>query len=236
MKESKDNSSENKNRMKEATADWLKNIDPGKVMNSAQQILNTAVNVLEEEIAAGILAAKKLEKKVIDVDEIRSNPEELMSRIRRDTHEAVDIFLDAVTTLTNHISNLSGSVKSEKSAPESDIKPPFTTNDSTISIIQNDGFAKIGDIVMLTIALNNDSKEAIKIVFQKPDLTGPKNQKILARNMSIHPSNLILEPDSNKEALLKIKIPKNCHAGTYSGLLCDTTNEHVRTVVNINVA
>jgi len=82
-------------------------IDPNKVIDDAQHLLKKAVNVLEEEIAAGILAAKKMEKKVIDVDEVRDeNPEDLMSRIRRDTHDAIDLLLDAFTALTRHFRTL----------------------------------------------------------------------------------------------------------------------------------
>ena len=39
--------------------DWFNTINPDKMINNAQRILSSAVNVLEEEIAAGILAAKK---------------------------------------------------------------------------------------------------------------------------------------------------------------------------------
>jgi small ligand-binding sensory domain FIST len=98
----------------EEAADWIKNMDTRKVINSAQQLLHTAVNVLEEEIAAGVLAAKKLEEKIIDVDALRGGPDDLMKSIRRNTHDAVDIFLDAVTLLTNHISTLTASVNTEK--------------------------------------------------------------------------------------------------------------------------
>src|SRR5688500_13110669 len=95
--------------------DWIKNVSPNKVINNAQRILTSAVDVLEEEIAAGILAAKKLEKKVINVDELRNAaPEELMSRIRRDAHDAVDLFLDAVTALSNQITSLTESANGAK--------------------------------------------------------------------------------------------------------------------------
>lgn len=65
----------------------LEGIKKDEILSSAQKVINSAVNVLEEEIAAGILAAKKIEKKVLDVDNIRSDPDDLMNRIRRDTHE-----------------------------------------------------------------------------------------------------------------------------------------------------
>src|SRR5690554_4229546 len=86
--------------------DILKGIKKDEMLSSAQKVINSAVNVLEEEIAAGILAAKKIEKRVLDVDDIRSNPDDLMNRIRRDTHEAVDLFLDALTAITKQVNKL----------------------------------------------------------------------------------------------------------------------------------
>jgi hypothetical protein len=43
---------------KKTNTDWMKSISPNKVIGDAQRILKTAVDVLEEEIAAGIVAAK----------------------------------------------------------------------------------------------------------------------------------------------------------------------------------
>src|SRR5690554_5345539 len=86
--------------------DILKGINKDEILSRAQKVINSAVNVLEEEIAAGILAAKKIEKKVIDVDDIRSDPDDLMNRIRRDTHEAVDLFLDALSAITKQVNTL----------------------------------------------------------------------------------------------------------------------------------
>ena len=117
MRASSASEPKSKSTKKETATDWIKNMSPNKVIGDAQRILKTAVDVLEEEIAAGILAAKKLEKKVINVDEVRStHPEELMSRIRRDVHDAVDIFLDAVTALTNHFSSLTETITKTKEA------------------------------------------------------------------------------------------------------------------------
>ena len=83
-------------------------------MSSAQRIVSSAVNVLEEEIAAGILAAKKLETKFINVEEVRNNQDELMNRIRRDTHEAVDLFLDAFATLAQQLNGITERAKTGK--------------------------------------------------------------------------------------------------------------------------
>lgn len=64
MKSSSGNGSKQKSTSKDSATDWIKNIYPNKVIGDAQRILKTAVDVLEEEIAAGIVAAKKLEKRL----------------------------------------------------------------------------------------------------------------------------------------------------------------------------
>ncbi len=126
--------------MKKTSRDFLQFMNPGKVAGDAQRMLKSAVDVLEEEIAAGILAAKNLEKKVINVDEVRSeNPEELMSRIRRDTHDAIDIILDAVTVIVNQFTNLSDSVLKTKSNGST------TKATDQIPVVKNEGVAKAGD-------------------------------------------------------------------------------------------
>lgn len=235
MKARPRNDSNDKNSQKES-ADWLNNLNPNKVISNAERILSSAVNVLEEEIAAGILAAKKLEKKVIDVDEIRgANPEELMSRIRRDTHDAIDIFLDAVTVLTNHISSISQSVANKKETP---VKETGAANKSAdhIPVVKNEGSAKIGEPVEISLLLSNDSKDQqMTITLHKPDLIGPIGNKIRARYISLEPQSLVLDPGAKKEVAIKVRIPLTCKPGIYSGLIQDENNTDTRFVLTIGV-
>src|ERR1700712_2742101 len=114
MAEKKQNNSSEKQQKGSTLSDSLFDmLNPDSVINNAQRVINSAVNVLEEEIAAGILAAKRIEKKVIDVDGLRSNTDDLVSRIRRDTHEALDIFLDAFAALSKQMGVLSGSIATQ---------------------------------------------------------------------------------------------------------------------------
>ena len=58
-------------------------------------VVQRAASILEEEIAAGIVAAKQVEKRFIKVSELRSGkPDEVTQRFRRDSHEPIDILLD----------------------------------------------------------------------------------------------------------------------------------------------
>ncbi|MEO6288474.1 MAG: hypothetical protein ABIO76_01060 [Ginsengibacter sp.] len=217
--------------MKETSKDWLQNMNPNKVIGDAQRILKSAVDVLEEEIAAGILAAKKLENKVINVDEIRQeNPEELMSRIRRDTHDAIDIILDAVTVIVNQFGTLTNTLTKVNQNGASIRK----TNH--IPVVKSEGVVKAGDNIEMPILLTNESKDK-EMIFElnKADLNGPGGNKILARNIKLVPRLAVLSPSEKKEVAIKIKIPKSCSAGTYSGLFQDIKNVNVFTVVTIDV-
>jgi hypothetical protein len=230
MSASTGNGSRNKRSKKESATGWIKNITPNKVIGDAQRILKTAVDVLEEEIAAGILAAKKLEKKVINVDEVRStNPEELMSRVRRDVHDAVDIFLDAVTALTNHFSNLTETITKTK---ETTTKKP----ENIVPVVKNDSAAKAGENIELSIMLTNDSADKqMQVELMKSDLINQKGNKIFSRYINIEPNSFMLAPLEKKEAMIKIKIPLTCKPGIYSGLFIDNQNPDLRTVVTIHV-
>ncbi len=91
-------------------------------------------------------------------------------------------------------------------------------------------------ILRFPMLLTNDSKdEQMTFELNKTDLTGPGGNKILARNINLVPRMVILEPSGQKEVAIKIKIPKSCGAGTYSGLFQDNKNLNLRTVVTIDV-
>ncbi|HET9397601.1 MAG TPA: hypothetical protein VFO45_02165 [Sphingomicrobium sp.] len=71
--------------------------DPAELANQATIFIRKAASVLEKEVAAGIVAAQSLEKRLVDVDGIRSrSPDELMQRFRRDAHDLVDVVIDLV--------------------------------------------------------------------------------------------------------------------------------------------
>lgn len=213
-------------------------LNPNNVLSNAQRVLSSAVNVLEEEIAAGILAAKKIEKKVIDVEEIRDNPEDLMNRIRRDTHEAVDLFMDAFTALSKQLGFLSDKITKEidpqkKEGPVAHEK----MRENKVTLIENDEPIKAGQTTVLHMSLTNDhATEPVKIQLQKSDLTGPVNQKINSRCIQLKPSSFVLKPGEEKEIAIQIKIPIHCKTGHYSTLIKDAGNPYIQSVLSIKVS
>lgn len=237
MERRKGSNENHKGGRKSTMADeFLGAIDKDNILSNAQDIISSAVNVLEEEIAAGILAAKKIEKEVVDVDEIRHDPDELMNRIRRDTHEAVDLFIDALTAITKHVTDLSTSLNNQNGAAKKN-KPATGQNRSEkIGFIESEKPLKPGESTsMMMILSDNSSEKPVEIKFQKTDFNGPNKQTIYARALKVKPSKITLSPGEEKEITVQVKLPKNALPGKYHALLTDANNHDFRLVIGIDV-
>tara|TARA_R110000772_G_scaffold47332_1_gene108197 strand:- start:417 stop:1124 length:708 start_codon:yes stop_codon:yes gene_type:complete len=213
--------------------DILSGIKNDEILSSAQKVVSSAVNILEEEIAAGILAAKKIEKKILDVDNIRSDPNDLMNRIRRDTHEAVDLFLDAITALTNQVNKLTDTTTNNGNAEKTSADP--IKRMPTLTQLETEQPLRPGQTETFRFTLYEDSKEETKIRFQKTSLFGPNGQTINASAIKISPLRLTLKPHQEREVKVALSLPQNVQPGAYNALITDTENALVKVVLNIVV-
>lgn len=218
------------------TEDLFDALNPNNMLNNAQRVLSSAVNVLEEEIAAGILAAKKIERKVLNVDDVRNSPENLLNRIRKDTHEVVDLFLDAAIALSSQLKVLSDNVTTQTENIKKNETSPEKKQRDAITVVQNDEPLKPGATAILYINLSDEDATApVKIQLQKNDLVGALKEKIAAGNITIKPSSVILKPGENKEVTITIKVPVKCKQGYYTALFTDIQNPLLKVIVSIEV-
>lgn len=212
-------------------------IDSDRVMNKAQSIVNSAVNVLEEEIAAGILAAKKIEKKLIDVDEIRSDPDALMNRIRRDSHEVLDLVIDGFASITKQMNEVVETLKNEKEN-QGNKKPKTPPKKSSLGVIvlEPENPMKPGESVTLKLSMYEDSASETKTIeLRKSDFIGSGNQKISLRSITIQPKKLQLKPKEEKDINITIKLPKNTISGDYNAFITCINNPQIRILIALKV-
>ena len=224
MAEKKQNQTGNNQQKNRKGTDKLFDMfNSNSILNNAQKVISSAVNILEEEIAAGIIAAKKIEKKIFNVDEIRDDSQNLLNRIRRDTHEALDIFLDALAALSKQIGILmdtATTVKENGTTPKPKATADEPKNSNPLQIIEHEEAVKPGRKIALPLLLSESSiTKPVKLEFQKSDFTGPGNQKILSRYIQINPSSIVLKPGEEKKVIVGVNIPKNCKPGHYNSLL-----------------
>lgn len=207
--------------------------DRDNIMSNAHRIVSSAVNVLEEEIAAGILAAKNLESKLINVEEIRSNQDELINRIRRDTHEALDLFLDAFAALTQQLNGIIEKSKPETVNNKNSEQKKSSSNSETIILETQESF-KIGETAKFELQFS-DEENSTRFHFIKSDFTASNNVKISSRNINITPVMFSLKAKQIAEVTIKIKIPKTAIPGFYHTLITDRYNPKIKIIVSLQV-
>lgn len=219
---------------KSVADDLFQMLNPNNMLNNAQRVMRSAVEVLEEEIAAGILAAKRIEKKVIDVEDIKSNPENLMNRIRRDTHEALDIFLDAFASLSKQVGILTDTVTKENTRAAAKTSPKEPTQ--PVQVIKPEGVFKAGQKIKIPFELFDDAiKEPLKISLNKTDFTSPSGQKIPARFISLKPASVVLKPGEQMEITMNVAVPKTAKKGMYHSLLTAVQAPEMMIVISLEI-
>ena len=222
------------NRSKHQRPSNNEKIKTDKVMGNAHKIVSSAINVLEEEIAAGILAAKKLEHQFINVEEVRDNQDQLMARIRRDTHEAVDIFLDAFAALTQQLNSVIDKSKTTSKEPIVKKRAATNTNSSQTIVLENDKILKPGESAVFQIILSDDEKNT-KIALIKSDFTSNDNYKISQRNISIKPSTLFLKLKEQAEITIEVKTLNTTVPGFYRAILSDKYNPKIIIILSFQI-
>lgn len=196
--------------MQEPT-DWLKNISSEKVLSDAQAVMKSAFDVLEQEVAAGILSAKKLEKKILEKDiDQEQDPQSLLTRVRVDLHEAVDLVMDAVIALSSHVGKLATQMTGAKTAPAAVADP--------IPIVRSESSSKPGDVLLIPWTLVQAGEQPGELPqWAFSDLMGPPGKKILARHIAIVANSSATSPAHPFS--IRVAIPKSCARGVYSGLV-----------------
>ncbi len=198
-------------------------------------VIQKAASILEEEVAAGIIAAKKVEEHFVDTGKLRSGrPEEVMQRFRRDAHEVVDIVIDIVNVAMNSVYSISqnvikirsgsGKAKSEQMASG---QPPIITTPLPI---------KAGDSSEIPISLeNNGETPTDEFNLYSTELVSASGERISASQISFTPPSLTIDPHKTEKVIVTINVPEGTQSGVYSGLVSATNLNQLRSVMIVQV-
>lgn len=224
-------SSNKYNNQKTKASQLFEALNAESVVSNAQKIVTAAVNVLEEEIAAGILAAKKIETKIIDVHSIREDPQNLMNKIRKDVHEAVDLLMDSITALSQQFDSFSQVVTTQRKEEKDE-----NTKASAIPVVRNVKPICAGETLTLQMEMGNYNKQELEIIkFQKTDLSSSGGHKISSRSIKIDPVEMQLAPGAKGEISIQIKIPSKISIGQYCALFVDANNADNKAIIQVDI-
>ncbi|HEY8207064.1 MAG TPA: hypothetical protein VIG99_06275 [Myxococcaceae bacterium] len=206
----------------------------------ATRVVRDAAKILEQELAAGLMAAKRVEERFIDVKQIRErNPDEVTQRFRRDAHEALDIIFDVITVAVDQASNLTEKsfALSGRRTPLQSPVPPAVQRKLTPQLPTLAPPEPIlpGQTAELYISVENDAdKPTQPIVFGSSDLVNGE-RSIAGSNVKCVPNQVVLGPRAKERIAMQIHAPRDTVPGTYVGMFQAHNLPAVRAVLVVEV-
>ena len=204
--------------------------------------MQRAATILEEELAAGIVAAQRVEGQFIDVKALHepSDNGELLVRFRRDAHDVIDILVDLAAAAAD---GLSGAARRAIHITASDEPRPRTVA-PTGSTASRDVIASLtvpdpvdpGGTARVSMSVENDGEEPtgnFALVFS--GLVNGNGAQIGPDRIEFSPKRLNLPPHGRKRVEVQVHVPANAPSGVYSGVLQATKLDHVRAVLVVTV-
>lgn len=225
-----------------STAHKVKTESKG-VINSASKIVFKAVNILEEEIAKGIIAAKQVEDKLSN-DSKNRNPtlkinatqtEELLGRFRKDVHDIIDLFIDFTSIAVNSVGKISSNIISikQESNPESTTKPRPQTH---IPLIQVPQEMKAGDSIQIPVKLENDDLSEVKtIYFTSTPLTNENGNTLAASALNFSPDPLTINAGASAIVNVNIILPGTAKPGNYTSFIQAKNLDNLKATLLVKV-
>lgn len=190
------------------------------IIDNTSKIVLKAANILEEEIAKGIIAAKQVEGKLTDVSKLHSNnQDELLTRFRKDAHDIIDLLVDFTTIALKNVRNVSSqfiSIKQESGGTT----VSQTESSQQIPLIKVPKELIPGEIYEMPITLENDNgKESKSIQFENSAFSGPADYQMPVDAISFIPNPLLLPPGDKGIVTVKVAVPAEAREGSYSCLV-----------------
>jgi len=207
----------------------------GDFAQRAAEIVGRSASVLEEEIAAGILAARQVEEKIIDVDTLRGGDQNRFARkMRRDVHDVVDILVDLVESGVKTAGGLAQRAIRLRPGEGPGSRQPPPGNIPTLTPSAPLAPGGTAEIVM---TLENESDaETEEFSFKASDLINAAvGEQIDADQIQISPSPVSIAPNGTCRVTIQVAVPANTPPGVYSGLLQATRMDRLRAIVTVQV-
>ena len=205
---------------------------------STSRIVEQAASILEEEIAAGIVAAKRVEERFVDVGKVRGkDPKEVMQRFRHDAHEVLDILVDMVNIATNSLGDLTQRVITiSEGQSTAQGRKKQTAASGGVPALNVEQPVKAGQAVEIPLTLENGSDSPTEeFGFYSSDLLNPTGEVISAGNISFQPKAVTIGSHGSAPVTVVISIPEGASPGVYSGLVQATKLELLRAVLTVRV-
>ena len=186
----------------------------------AVRIVEQAASILEEEISAGIVAAKKVGERYASTNSLNSGKtDEVMERFRNDAHEVLDIVLDLINLSINAVSGMSERAMNIRSTT---IPKQNNTGqaEETLPELVVPEILKPGESGKVGMLVENENEDATgKFEFSTSGLLNPAGDLLNSKHISFNPASLEIDANDLEKVNVKVFIPVGTPSGQYSGIV-----------------
>jgi len=207
---------------------------PGRALDAMSHIAATTASLLEKELAVGIQAAKFVERRILDVDRLRSSdPEGWLPRFRQGAHEVLDMFVDVISIASRSLGDQARGIVSITSGPRTRPDEPVG---GRVTVLQMPGPLMPGQTgERILLLANDDDAPTGELSFASSDLVAPSGARIPASQVYFDPPALAVGPRRSGKVVVGVTVPDGLPSGSYEGLLLGAPVEGHRTVLRVDL-
>lgn len=168
----------------------------------AAKLVENAASILQEELSAGVDAARKVQQRLFSQDSESQNASDVIERLRKEVHAAVDVAVEMVAGALDTV-GASG-----------------TSNLQSVQVaeIPEVGPASAGSKVATRLMIANDNEESSEpFTLQAADLVSAEGAKIPAANVDLPEHQRVVAGQSHDTVAVTITIPPDTPPGTFTG-------------------
>ncbi|MDW6025074.1 hypothetical protein SAZ10_25275 [Mesorhizobium sp. BAC0120] len=183
----------------------------------AASIVAQAASVLDEEMAKGVLEARR----------------DAVTAHRTRSHETYP-GLHEVHELVNSLGALLPSLQ-DGAAKDLSTYQPASGHSEPLAKVSPRAAVKPGERTTVSMTLRNGETRPVRLVPVATDLLGSRGHRIPNSLLEFRPSQLALEPQEQKDLEISITVPIDVAPGCYSGLLIMKGLDYLRALISLEV-
>jgi hypothetical protein len=203
------------------------------VATVASRVVEQAASILEEEVARGIVAAKQIEERYVDVAALRAtDPDHVMQRFRKDAHELVDILIDLVHVTVRSV----GRAVTVEASAKGALPAAGGGSGREITTIEMPGPVAAGKSTELQFMLtNSDETPTPPFTFRTLGLVNANGDEISAEHVVLSPKRVSIPPHGSAPLKVEVNTPEGISPGLYTGLLQSTHLDKLCATLSVQV-
>jgi hypothetical protein len=195
-------------------------------------LVQKATSILNEQMAAGVVAAREASRSISPrLTKPSGPPSGVGEQWRHDAYAWIDTFADWLTRLQRPLSE---QMATALGAGKTSGHVGLDTAHEQVPILRPRGAGQAGGSVHIAFQVHNDDVRPTRIMFCCTDLLSGQG-RILQQHVLCNPQELQLGPDALEEITLQIMVPSGAPPGMYSGLLIAPGLSYLRAIVTLEV-